>query len=101
MFGSYETGQATKPAKNLKLGLIFENGGMFFYTCSVKLIDKESFSHIDWEADVMSKIWNPQKAKEKLLAHPNMMVCDALMRQDIMAGSGNIIKNEVLFRIGV
>ena len=29
------------------------------------------------------------------------MVCDALLNQDIFAGVGNIIKNEVLFRIGV
>lgn len=29
------------------------------------------------------------------------MVCDALLDQDIFAGVGNIIKNEVLFRIGV
>jgi endonuclease-8 len=30
-----------------------------------------------------------------------MLVCDALLDQDIFAGVGNIIKNEVLFRIGV
>jgi endonuclease VIII len=30
-----------------------------------------------------------------------MMVCDALPDQDIFAGVGNIIKNEVLFRIKV
>ena len=29
------------------------------------------------------------------------MVCDALLNQDIFAGSGNIIKNEVLYRIRV
>jgi endonuclease VIII len=28
-----------------------------------------------------------------------MLVCDALLDQDIFAGVGNIIKNEVLFRI--
>ena len=29
------------------------------------------------------------------------MVCDALLEQDIFAGVGNIIKNEVLYRIKV
>lgn len=29
------------------------------------------------------------------------MVCDALLDQEIFSGVGNIIKNEVLFRIGV
>lgn len=30
-----------------------------------------------------------------------MLVCDALLDQNIFSGSGNIIKNEVLFRIRV
>ena len=30
-----------------------------------------------------------------------MLVCDALLSQEIFAGVGNIIKNEVLFRIRV
>ena len=32
---------------------------------------------------------------------PEELVCDALLDQDIFAGVGNIIKNEVLFRIRV
>ena len=32
---------------------------------------------------------------------PELLVCDALLDQDIFAGVGNIIKNEVLFRIRV
>jgi endonuclease-8 len=32
---------------------------------------------------------------------PGMLVCDALMNQSIFSGVGNIIKNEVLFRIKV
>ncbi len=30
---------------------------------------------------------------------PEMLVCDALLDQNVFAGVGNIIKNEVLFRI--
>ena len=30
-----------------------------------------------------------------------MLACDALLNQNIFSGSGNIIKNEVLFRISV
>jgi endonuclease-8 len=37
----------------------------------------------------------------RLRAHPDMLACDALLDQDIFAGVGNIIKNEVLFRIRV
>lgn len=101
MFGSYSVDELTKPDKGLRLSLIFKQRGLYFYNCSVKLVDSEFLSKIDWEADVMSDEWNPEKAKQKLIAHPKMMVCDALMNQDIFSGVGNIIKNEVLFRIAV
>ncbi|MGH1517672.1 endonuclease [Chryseobacterium sp. JK1] len=101
MFGSYSIDEQTKPDKSLRLALFFSSGSIYFYTCSVKSVDLEYLSYIDWEADIMSDSWNPEKAKEKLKANPTMMVCDALMNQDIFSGVGNIIKNEVLFRIGV
>ena len=47
----------------------------------------------------MSDAWDPRAARRKLRAKPDMLVCDALLDQDIFAGVGNIIKNEVLFRI--
>lgn len=42
-----------------------------------------------------------QKARMKLKKGNNLNVCDALLDQEIFAGVGNIIKNEVLFRIHV
>lgn len=101
MFGSYSIDEQTKPDSSLRLGLHFKTGGMYFYTCSVKLVDSEFLTKIDWEADIMSDEWDPKKAEKKLKANPEMMVCDALMNQDIFSGVGNIIKNEVLFRIAV
>ncbi|KPE53197.1 DNA-formamidopyrimidine glycosylase family protein [Chryseobacterium indologenes] len=101
MFGSYSIDEQTKPDQSLRLSLHFRSESMYFYTCSVKLVDSEFLSSIDWEADVMSEQWNPEKAELKLKAKPEMMVCDALMNQDIFSGVGNIIKNEVLFRIGI
>jgi endonuclease-8 len=49
----------------------------------------------------MSDAWDPAKARKKLRARPEMPACDALLDQDIFAGVGNIIKNEVLFRVRV
>jgi endonuclease-8 len=72
---------------------------MNFYTCSVKILDDNLDAIYDWATDVMSDKWDPSAAKAKLLKNPEMLVCDALLDQDIFAGSGNIIKNEVLFRI--
>lgn len=101
MFGSYSIDEQTKPDTSLRLSLHFKTGSMYFYTCSVKSVEPEFLSSIDWEADIMSDAWDPKKAEKKLKSKPGMMVCDALMNQDIFSGVGNIIKNEVLFRIGV
>src|SRR5438045_5465835 len=49
----------------------------------------------------MNDAWSPAKAKKKLKEIPGMLVADALLDQNIFAGVGNIIKNEVLFRIRV
>jgi endonuclease VIII len=55
----------------------------------------------DWSTDILNENWDPKAARKKLKAKPNMLVCDALLDQQIFSGSGNIIKNEVLYRIKV
>jgi endonuclease VIII len=99
MFGSYSLDEQTKPAKSLRLELVFPNGSAYFYTCSVKILEENLDDLYDWEADVLSDKWNPTKARKKLKAIPDTMVCDALLDQQIFSGVGNIIKNEVLYRI--
>lgn len=101
MFGSYSIDEQTKPDKSLRLALYFSKGSIYFYTCSVKAVALEFLSTIDWDADIMSDLWSPKKAEQKLKLNPKMMVCDALMDQNIFSGVGNIIKNEVLFRTGI
>jgi endonuclease-8 len=71
------------------------------YACSVRFIDVPLDLLYDWRVDVMSPQWDPALARKHLRAQPNMLACDALLDQDIFAGVGNIIKNEVLFRIQV
>ena len=83
------------------LSFLFENGELNFYACAVRLIAGNLNEIYDWSADVMSQEWDPAKAKKKLKALPEMLVCDALLDQNIFSGAGNIIKNEVLFRICV
>jgi endonuclease-8 len=99
LFGSYRINEEREMAP--RLGLKFKNGKMNFYACSVKILEGDLDEIYDWQADVMSDIWDAKAAKKKLLAQPDMLVCDALLDQNIFAGSGNIIKNEVLFRIRV
>ncbi|HYF32036.1 MAG TPA: DNA-formamidopyrimidine glycosylase family protein [Chitinophagaceae bacterium] len=99
LFGSYRINeQKVTPAR---LSLQFAEGELNFYACSVKFIDEPLDEVYDWTADVMNDDWDPKKAKRKLKASPNMLACDALLDQNIFAGVGNIIKNEVLFRIYV
>ncbi|HEX8017419.1 MAG TPA: endonuclease, partial [Flavobacterium sp.] len=69
-----------------------------FYTCSIKILEGDINLYYNWEEDVMSENWNPEKAKNSLDKIPNKMICDALLEQDIFSGVGNIIKNEVLYR---
>ena len=49
----------------------------------------------------MSDAWDAAAARRKLRRRPDELICDALLDQDVFAGVGNIIKNEVLFRVGV
>jgi len=101
LFGSYQI-DAHKEGRFKRLGLNMEDGGeLNFYACSVKEIDADLDAVYDWSANVMSDTWNPANALKKMRASPDTLVCDALLDQDIFAGVGNIIKNEVLFRIRV
>lgn len=99
LFGSYRINEekVTPP----RLSLIFTNGILNFYACSIKIIEEPLDEIYDWSADVMNEGWNPSRAKRKLKQSPDMLVCDALLDQQIFSGVGNIIKNEVLFRIQV
>lgn len=99
LFGSYRINEA-KEVK-ARLTLKFTKGEINFYGCSVQFIEGDVENAYDWSGDVMSDTWNAEKAKLKMLSQPEMLVCDALLDQNIFAGSGNIIKNEVLFRIRV
>ena len=98
MFGSYRIDERKENAP--RLSLQFADGGeLNFYACSVKPVDLDLDAVYDWDADIMSPTWDAAKARKKLRARPAMLACDALLDQSIFAGVGNIIKNEVLFRI--
>jgi endonuclease VIII len=99
LFGSYRIDER-KPDKVPRLSLGFDDGSeLNFYACSVREIGNDLDAAYDWSADVMSPTWDAARARKKLRANPDMLACDALLDQDIFAGVGNIIKNEVLFRI--
>lgn len=101
LFGTYRVNEQ-REGKPPRLYLRTAGGDeLNFYACSVREIDRDLDSLYDWSADVMSAAWDPARARKKLRAQPGLLACDALLDQDIFSGVGNIIKNEVLFRIRV
>lgn len=97
LFGSYLI-NTTKEATP-RLSLQFDNGFINFYSCSVKFIEGNLDAVYDWSTDIMNDDWDAKKAVAKLKTQPATLLCDALLDQNIFAGSGNIIKNEVLYRV--
>jgi endonuclease-8 len=96
LFGSYLINE--RKDKIPRLSLQFKNGEINFYACALRLLEAPLDDLYDWAADVMSDQWDAAQALQKLKDKPDMLVCDALLDQSIFSGSGNIIKNEVLFR---
>lgn len=100
LFGRYRI-DALKENASPRLSLRFDNGELNLYACSVQFIEGDLDDVYNWSGDVMADAWDPKQARKKLKEHPRMLAADALLEQDIFAGVGNIIKNEVLWRIRV
>ena len=96
LFGSYRINEQKDAASRLRL--VFKKGELNFYTCSVRFIEEDLDEIYNWTADVMNDAWNGRAAAKKLKTKPDTLITDALLDQNIFAGVGNIIKNEVLFR---
>jgi endonuclease VIII len=99
MFGTYYINSTKDATPRIHLG--FAKGEINLYTCAVKMIEEPLDEIYDWSADVLNDSWDPKAAKKKLKTIPDIMVTDALLDQTIFSGVGNIIKNEVLYRIKV
>lgn len=100
MFGSYRINEEREGVQP-RLHLRFANGEVNFYTCVVKRLEGEPERLYDWEVDVMAEEWNPLKAEALVKALPGEQLCDLLLDQTVFSGSGNIVKNEVLFRLSM
>jgi endonuclease-8 len=99
MFGTYRINERKAIAP--RLSLTFKKDEINFYTCSVQLFENDVNENYDWGTDVMSDQWDPKKAEKTIKQLPEELVADLLLNQELFAGVGNIIKNEVLFRIKV
>jgi endonuclease-8 len=99
LFGSY---QLHEPKRiNPKIALHFNDDALYFYVCTVKVLNQPLDEIYDWEADVMGDRWKPSKAFKKVRILENQQIADVLLDQKVFSGVGNIIKNEVLYRCKV
>jgi endonuclease-8 len=98
MFGSYRINE-TRPGRVPRLELKFRNGVIYFYSCSIRFFAEEYWKALDPRVDLMSQVWNPGHVVGLMAAKRSSALCDLLLDQNVFAGSGNIIKNEVLFNI--
>lgn len=97
LFGTYRVNEHKKVKP--RLGMQFAKGELNFYTCVLEIKEGHPDDEYDYETDVLSDQWKPRKAEKKVKEMEHTKVCDALMDQAVFTGVGNIIKNEVLFRI--
>src|SRR4051812_48624463 len=100
MFGTYLINDTKDATPRLSLEFSHKKS-LNFYACSVKYVEGELDDAYDWSSDVMSEQWNPNAALKKIRSHPEALLCDVMLDQEIFSGVGNIIKNEVLFRVRV
>jgi endonuclease-8 len=97
MFGSYRINDSRD--REPKLHLTFAKGYINFYSCSVKIISKDELKDYDWSLDLMADDWDEKRVVKMFRSKPKALICDVLMDQSVFPGLGNIIKNEVLFRL--
>ena len=85
-----------------RLQLDFENGNIKLFNCSVRFLEtRNAKASYDFTIDIMSSKWDPNKASKTIRSQSNAEIADVLLDQEIFAGVGNIIKNEVLWRVRI
>ena len=100
LYGRYLIDEARDTPPRLHLGF-GRAGEINVYNGSVKLLEGDPRAIYDWRHDIMADAWDGVLARKLMAKHPGALICDALLDQEVFAGSGNIIKNEVLFRCKV
>lgn len=94
-----------KPKSQVRLMLELETKKIVIYNAPVieidyrdRLIPRLAKS---LGTDPLRDDWNPQKAIKLILKHKDKKIGDVLLDQSVIAGIGNILRNEILFRARV
>ena len=82
-----------------RLVLRFTNGEITMWSASLRFLETASARDLyDFSVDILSATWNRRAALRRTRRQPDAQIADVLLDQQIFAGVGNIIKNEVLYR---
>lgn len=85
-----------------RLQLDFENGNIKLFNCSVKFLEtRNAKASYDFTIDIMSPKWDSDQAYKAIASRADVEIADVLLDQEIFSGVGNIIKNEVLWRVRI
>jgi endonuclease-8 len=109
LFGSFEAEVDHSPltgdyrrSYTPRLQLDFENGSIKLFNCSVRFLEtRNAKASYDFTIDIMSPKWDSDRAFQAISSKPGAEIADLLLDQNIFAGVGNIIKNEVLWRVRI
>lgn len=86
-----------KRVREPRLKFEFTNGDISLFNCSIKVFETDNLkATYDFTRDIMSSQWNSVQAFKTMKKYPEEEIADVLLDQEIFAGVGNIIKNEVL-----
>lgn len=101
LFGSINLNSESKTTPILEIYV--DNDKIRFNTNSIKLLTNSEFNKLklDITLDPTDKKYSKSKSKivfkKYINSHPNEIIADTLMNQNIFPGIGNIIKNESLY----
>lgn len=98
LFGSYRINEP-RENRSPRLELSFSNGTVYFYSSSLQFHAEDSLLALDREVDLMSPDWNDEHVVQLMRKGKDSLLCDLFLDQSLFAGSGNIVKNEVLFNV--
>jgi endonuclease-8 len=98
MFGSYRINDP-RPERFPRLQMAFKSGIVYFYACSIQFGADAYLAALDRRVDLLSSLWDREHVVHLMRRKEESLLCDLFLDQSVFAGSGNIVKNEVLFNI--
>lgn len=99
LFGDILINERKKVNRSFYLG--FANGEINGYVVKAGKLTKPLKELYDWRTDILSTQFDKAYVKGLIKTKAKKIIADILMDQDIFTGSGNIIRNEALYRAGI